>query len=140
MQFFNSILMFVGRFCISVIFILSACLKVNDYEATFELMSSKGLIMIPLLLYGAAALEFLGGVALLLGCKTRLMAVLLLIFLVPVTYLFHDFWILEGSSRQMQMILFTKNLAIFGGLIYIVATGGGFCSVDALLGKIKKKV
>lgn len=140
MKLINSILMFIGRFCISIIFILQAIVKVTDYGETSELMASKGFVAIPLLLYGAALLELFGGLALLLGCKTRVMAVLLLLFLIPVTYLFHDFWIIEGADRQTQMILFAKNLAIFGGLIYIITSGPGGCSIDALMKKKKPPV
>lgn len=136
----EKILMLLGRFSISIVFLLSAVLKVVDYDSTAELMASKGMVIIPFFLYGAAILEFMGGISLLIGCRTRLGAGFLLIFLVPVTYIFHDFWILEGAARQMQMILFAKNLAIFGGLLYIISCGGGICSVDDLFSRNKNKM
>lgn len=102
-------------------------------------MAFKGMTNIPLYLYGAATIEAIGGLFLFFGCKARLGAILLLVFIVPVTYIFHDFWILEGADRQMQMILFSKNLAIFGGLLYILSCGSGDCSVDAMLRSYQKK-
>ncbi len=67
---------------------------------------------------------------LLLGFKARVGAVLLIIFLIPATLIFHNFWAFEGMERQMQMIMFMKNLAILGGLLLVLGLGPGPISVD----------
>jgi putative oxidoreductase len=121
-----SIGMLLGRICISAIFILAAIGKIMDYEGTSQYMASKGLTMIPIFLYGAAIVELIGGLMVLIGFKTRIGAVILLLFLIPTTLIFHDFWnVSEALARQLQMIIFMKNLAIFGGLLYIVCAGPG---------------
>jgi uncharacterized membrane protein YphA (DoxX/SURF4 family) len=61
----------------------------------------------------------------LLGYKTRLGAILLILFLIPTTLVFHtDF------SKEMQVIAFLKNLAIIGGLLMVVYAGAGPISLD----------
>lgn len=127
-----SIGMLLGRICLSAIFILAAIGKLMDYEGTAQYMASKGLTMIPVFLYGAAIVELIGGLMILFGFKARIGAVILLLYLIPTTLIFHDFWnVSDAIMRQIQMIMFLKNLAIFGGLLYIICAGPGkvaFCS------------
>ncbi len=125
-----SLYLFLGRFCLSVIFILAGLGKFMDFGGTAAHMSAEGLPMAHVLLVIAALIEVLGGFSLLLGWKTRYSAVLLLLFLLPVTYFFHDFWSLTGKEQQMEMIQFLKNLAIFGGLLYVASAGPGKYSID----------
>ncbi|MCS7271144.1 MAG: DoxX family protein, partial [Gemmataceae bacterium] len=55
---------------------------------------------------------------------------LLIVFLIPATVIFHNFWAFEGQEQQMQMIMFLKNLAILGGLLLVVGFGAGAYSLD----------
>ncbi|HYD39523.1 MAG TPA: DoxX family membrane protein [Anaeromyxobacter sp.] len=84
------------------------------------------------LLAVAIGLELAGGLSLLLGWKTRLGAVALLAFLVPVTLVFHAFWAMPAGQAQQEMIQFLKNLSIAGGVVAILAAGPGALSLDAL--------
>lgn len=94
-------------------------------------MASKGLTMVPLLLIIAALIEIIGGVALLVGFRTRIAGAILLLYLIPVTLIMHDFWNLAGPDRQQQIVEFLKNLGIFGGLFYVISVGSGRFSMDA---------
>ena len=78
-----------------------------------------------------------GGLSVLTGFKARWGALALVLFLVPVTAIFHNFWTLQGMEQQMQMIHFMKNLAIMGGLLSIVARGAGLASVDECRAKAR---
>ena len=130
-----SIAFFIGRICMSMIFILAAIGKFVDYNAVAQYMSSKGMTMVPFFLIVAAAVELIGGLSLLLGFKTRWGAALLILFLIPVTGIFHDFWMVQDpAERQMQMNEFLKNLAIWGGLFYVLAVGAGKWSLDSCCG------
>ena len=75
------------------------------------------------LLLVATMLELGGGLLLLLGIREKLGAGLLLLFLLPATFLFHQFWFIEGGARELQTIMFLKNLAIMGGLIMLMLHG-----------------
>jgi putative oxidoreductase len=80
------------------------------------LLSYSSLIMIL-----AAVFAGLGGLFVLLGIKVRLGAILLILFLIPSTVIMHAFWMYHGSMREMEMMMFLKNISIAGGL-FILAT------------------
>lgn len=122
--------MLLGRICLSAIFISAGIGKFMSYEETAAYMASAGMTQIPMFLYAAAIVEILGGLAILLGWKARWGALLLLLFLIPVSLLFHNFWALAPELAKLQMILFMKNVAIAGGLLYVAATGAGCFSID----------
>jgi len=79
----------------------------------------------------ATALEVLGAISLILGLKARWGAAALLVFLVPVTLVFHNFWAVPAQEQQMEMVNFMKNLSIAGGLLIVLGRGAGAFSVDA---------
>lgn len=138
MKFLCSFLMFFARLCIAAIFILAGVSKFMNFDETATYMASKGLTMIPLFLFGAATIEILGGLSLVFGYKTRLGAAVLLLFLIPTTLIFHDFWNVGGADRAAQQIEFLKNLAIFGGLLYVLSVGPGGCACDSGCCKAKR--
>src|SRR2546430_1542756 len=90
----------------SQIFLISGLGKVFDPSGTADQMASRGMFWIPFFLVGAIAFELLGGLALLLGYKARLAALALILYLVPVTLTFHNFWTYPPEQQRMQMIMF----------------------------------
>lgn len=115
-----------GRVLLSAIFINAGISKLGaGYAGTEAYMNSVGVpgILLPLVI----ATEILGGFAVLVGFQARIAAFLLAGFTLLAAVLFHfDF------ADQMQSILFMKNLAIAGGLLTLVANGGGALSLDNL--------
>lgn len=71
---------------------------------------------------------------LILGYKTRLAALVLISFLIPTTLISHDFWHTEGVEKNLQIALFFKNVAIAGGLLYVVGCGAGRTGIDTFCG------
>lgn len=136
-----SFLMLLGRLCIGTIFILTGIWKFLQPDPTALYMAIKGMPAISFFLYTSAIIEVLGGVLLFLGLKARWTALVLALYLIPVTIIFHNFWtpVLPLES-QLQLINFLKNLAIFGGLLYVIATGAGKVSLDYLFGTDTCKV
>lgn len=74
-------------------------------------------------------IELLGGLAILVGFKTRIVAWVLAIFTVATGLVAHTGW-----ADQMQMIQFLKNLAIAGGFLVLASSGAGAYSIDAKRG------
>ena len=72
------------------------------------------------------ALELLGGIAIILGWQTRIIALALAAFTLVAALIFHN-----NLGDQMQQIMFMKNLAITGGLLFLVAFGAGRLSIDS---------
>ncbi|SJN16101.1 DoxX family protein [Psychrobacter sp. JB385] len=113
----------IGRLLLSLIFIFSGFNKITGYAATQGYMESMGVpgMLLPLVI----ALELFGGIAILLGFKARVIAVLFVGFNIVSALLFHQFWI-DAS----QMNPFMKNIAIAGGFLMIFAHGPGAYSMD----------
>lgn len=124
-----------GRIALGAIFLLSAIGKLSNWSGTVGFAASKGVPQA--LLAGATALELLGALSLFAGFKTRWGVTALVVFLVPVTLVFHNFWAVQGPEQQQQMVHFMKNLAIAGGLLIVFAAGPGAVSVDARREKAK---
>jgi putative oxidoreductase len=90
---------------------------------------------------GNQGLLLLGGISLLAGAWTRIGSFFLLVFIVAATYYFHEFWkFADPTQRQLQTIQFMKNLAISGGLLSLIAFGGGPWSVDGWITKRREEV
>lgn len=125
----TDVTLLAARIGIALIFLLSGVGKVAGWSGAVAHAASRGVPAI--LLAGATALEILGAISLIAGWKTRWGAAALLVFLVPVTLVFHDFWAAQGAEVQLQMIQFLKNVAMGGGLLAIIGAGPGAFSVDA---------
>jgi len=114
---------------LALIFILSGFNKITGWDGTLQYMSSKGLPFTEVLLGLTILIELGGGLLIAAGWYARWAALAVFLFIIPTTLVFHNFWTFEGMERQMQMIQFLKNLAIMGGLLYVVAFGSGKFSV-----------
>jgi putative oxidoreductase len=113
----------IGRVLIATIFVVSGLNKISSFEDTAGYMDKMGVpsVLLPLVI----ALEVIGGLAIILGWKTRLMAFLLAGFTILSAIIFHgDF------ADQTNMIMFMKNIAIAGGFLFLVARGPGSYALD----------
>ena len=126
----NNVVTLAGRTLLALIFIVSGFGKITGFAGTAGYMASKGMPMAEVLLVGAIAVEFLGGLMLLLGWKARWAALAIFIFIVPATLIFHNPAGLTGQDAQNQMIQVMKNLSIMGGMLMVFAFGPGAWSLD----------
>jgi len=116
----------IGRILIAVIFVMSGLSKLGASAATQGYIASVGLPL-PLLGYVIAlAAEIGGGLLLLVGFQTRLIAALLAVFTIATAVFFHN-----NFADQNTMIHFLKNIMITGGLLQLVAFGSTSLSLDA---------
>ncbi len=121
-KFLDYVMYHLGRVLLSLIFIFSAYGKFAKWGETTAYMTSKGLPFAQYLLPVAVTLELLGGILLCINVRTRLAAIVLIAFLLPVTLQMHAFWSFDGPAQQGEQIQFLKNLAILGGLISILGS------------------
>jgi putative oxidoreductase len=126
----NGVVALLGRVFLSAIFIVSSLMHIANFKGTEAFMASQGMPTVGFFLVMAIILELIGGLMVLLGFNTKLGAAMLIVFLLPATFIFHRFWGLEDPQRQMQMINFMKNMSILGGLLVIFALGPGPKSLD----------
>lgn len=120
----------VGRILLAFIFIKSGWGKIGGFEATAGYMASKGLPMVQVLLVLTILVELGGGILLAVGFKARWAALLIALFLVPVTFIFHQYWGIPADQVMNQTNHFYKNVAIIGGMLMVFALGPGAWSVD----------
>ena len=115
----------IGRILLALMFVSAGLSKIGSYTGTQAFMDSTG---VPgALLPAVIALEVLGGLAIIAGWQTRIVAFLLAGFTLLAALLFHF-----NLADPMQGLLFWKNLSIAGGLLMLVALGAGPYSLDKL--------
>ena len=117
----------VGRVLLALIFLMSGIMKVMNFNATADVMTSVGMPMATFLLVIGIIIEIGGSLALIFGKYVRNAARALIIYTIVATLYFHmDF------SNQIQMMMFMKNLAIIGGLLAVgaIAPGCKSCKVS----------
>lgn len=116
----------VGRVLIAVIFLFSGVGKILAPAATMGYIASAGLPAPTLAYLVAIVVEVGGGVLLVLGWQTRIVAAVMAVFCVATALGFHN-----DLADQGQLINFLKNIAMTGGLLQVVAFGAGAISLDA---------
>jgi putative oxidoreductase len=121
-----------GRQLFSIIFIVASA-----RHFTPEAVASAARHGVPwpdLLVPVSGMIALVGGLSVLLGFQTRIGAGLLVVFLVPVTVMMHNFWASTDSlTYQIEQAMFLKNLTMVGGALVISYFGAGPLSLDALL-------
>lgn len=120
----------LGRILLGLIFLLSGLGKIGGFVGTAGWMTSKGLPMAEVLLAITVVIEIGASLMIIGGFKARLGAAALFLWMIPVTFLFHNFWSMPAAEQQIQMIMFMKNLGLMGGMLYIMAFGSGPMSLD----------
>lgn len=125
----NGAVIAIGRVLLSLIFIIAGFGKLTAISGTAGWFGSIGLPIPTVLAVLVGLLELVGGLAILVGFKTRIFALALAAFTIAATLIAHlDF------ADQTQFLFFQKNLAIAGGFLILAAFGPGSLSVDARRG------
>ena len=122
----------LGRIALSALFIPGGLRKLMDLGAFTASLQKQGVPFAEILAPLGAGVEFIGGVAVLIGFQVRGAALLLIVFTIIATLIAHRFWEFEGTARQMQQGQFFKNLAIIGGFLALSVSGGGRYALDRL--------
>ena len=119
----------MGRILFALIFIFSSFGHFNEHTIAFA--ASKGLPMASVLVPLSGVVELAGGLSILTGFRARAGAWLLVLFLVPVTFTFHQFWTVEDTmARQLEFATFLKNISMLGGALVVADFGSGELSLD----------
>ncbi len=120
----------IGRILMSAVFILAGIGKITGFSMEEGFVASKHLPLPAVALAIAMIIELAGGLAILVGLYTRFTAWIVFLYMIPTTFIFHNFWAMQGGDRVDNMLHFEKNLAIMGGLLLLATFGPGSMSVD----------
>jgi putative oxidoreductase len=120
----------IGRILLGLIFVIAGWGKITGFDGTVGYMVAYNVPMAQLLAVLTIIVEIGGGVLLIIGWKARWAALALFVFVLIVTPIFHGFWAVPDDQKQLQTIMFLKNLAIMGGMLYVAAFGTGSMAVE----------
>jgi putative oxidoreductase len=115
----------LGRIMLAYIFVSAGIGKIGGPAATMQFMVSGGLprSLVPELFVLSVVVELLGGLMLIAGWHAELASLIMFLWMIPVTIIFH---VSTGQTTEWE-----KNLAIMGGLLMVAALGPGGFSVPS---------
>jgi len=123
-----NILVPLGRFFYSLLFIMASLGHFS--KETIDYAGAAGVPFPAFLVPLSGVMALLGGLSILLGYKARLGAWLLILFLIPVTFMMHQFWTVTNPEFAMiDQIMFMKNLSLLGAALLITHFGSGPYSI-----------
>lgn len=120
----------VGRVTLAMIFVIMGYMKLMGFAGTVAYAAAAGVPLPEIAIVVAVLVELVGGLMILVGYKAKWAALATAVFLIPVTYYFHS-----DFSQQLNVVMFLKNLSIFGGMILLAVAGAGKYSVDHMWSK-----
>jgi putative oxidoreductase len=130
----NAHLSWISRLLLAAIFILSGFNKIPGFAGMSGFLGGKlGWPAPGLWLTLAILFELLGGLGLLLGFRTRLAALALIVFTLAATIFVHGALLssaADAAAKQDQMVNILKNIAIIGGLLKFYIDGAGRYALD----------
>ena len=115
-----------GRIFISSLFIVEAIKKFSLKEETVFYMEDYGVPEI--LFYPSLIIELIVPILLIIGYQTRISALIMFIFTIVVTIIFHN-----DFESQIQLTALLKNLSIAGGFLIIASNEPKVCTLDFYL-------
>ncbi len=120
----------IARILLMMLYVIFGWNKVVGFSGTVAYMATVG-VPLPLVTAGIALfMEFVVGLAIVVGFYTRPLALLLAIYTVGAAVIGHQFWNMVDPDRAASMINFYKNVSIAGGLLLLCITGPGSYSID----------
>jgi putative oxidoreductase len=121
----SSFIIFLARVCLALVFLVSGIHKGVWYQKAVAEFQRDNIPAIWLVLPATIGLHLIASTCLILGYQVREAALALAIFTVVATLKVHAYWRLPAEEQLGRSRILTANLAIIGGLLMLVAVGGG---------------
>ena len=129
----KGIINLIGRICLSAMILYEAYDSIYYFARTKRTMTEYGITWNQdLLLSGAIFLLVVGGIMLLIGYRTTIASIFLLIYYIPITFIIHSWWNDPVELQREAAIDFMQNMAIVGGLLLLISHGAGQYSIKRL--------
>lgn len=117
----------IARLLIGGMFLYAGIMKVTGFEGTVGYISSVNLPSPEILAVIAIIIEIVCGLLVILGYRIAKAAAALVVFTLLATIFFHT-----NTSDPVQFAMMTKNLAIIGGLLYMMTFGAGHITIESI--------
>ena|SRR5437660_6036820 len=112
----------IGRIIVGAYYISSGIRHFSGLKMMAGYAGSKGVPMPTIAVPASGALLVIGGASILLGFQPLIGAIAILLFLLPTTFMMHNFWSVKDPMQRMgEMVNFTKNWALIGYTLMLVA-------------------
>jgi putative oxidoreductase len=129
----DDIIHLLGRLALGAIFVKSGLQKLMGLGAFAASLAGRGIPASSTWAMIGATVEFVGGVLIVTGFRTREASLLMVLFVIVATGISHRFWEYADAARRLQESQFFKNLAIIGGFLLLYVAGAGRFSLDAVM-------
>ncbi len=124
----------LARILMAVLFVQGGWNKLFGGAAgTAAYMASHGIPFPNILVWGAVVVELGVGLCLMAGLFARWAALILAVYTTALGFIFHAYWLAPAADMRFERIIFFNHFSIVGGMLAIVAFGGGCLSLDALM-------
>ena len=130
MKNYQNSLNLLGRLLISALFLPAGVSKLLGFAGTVGYFNSLGIPAANVAVAVAIVVEVLGGLALIVGFQTRLVAIGMAVLTLFASITGHAFWAVPADQVFVTQLLFFKNIAVIGGLLALASAGAGKFSVD----------
>jgi uncharacterized membrane protein YphA (DoxX/SURF4 family) len=108
----------IGRIIFAGYWLMAALNHFKNLPHMSDYAKAKGTPLPKLAVAGTGVLLLAGGLSMLLGVYAPIGIILLIIFLLGVSFQMHSFWKVDDAQlKQIDMINFTKNMALIGALL-----------------------
>ena len=130
----TNFLALVARILLAFLFVQGGYYKLmGGIPGTVANMTSHGIPFPDILVWGAIAVELGGGLMLMAGLFTRWVALVIAAYTLALGLIFHAYWLAPAAEARLERIIFLNHLALIGGMLALVAFGGGCWSLDAAM-------
>jgi len=119
----------IGRILFSFIFLMTITSHFSN--PSIQHATTSGVPLASILVPLSGVIAFLGSLSIIIGYKAKIGTWLIVLFLLPVTFIMHKFWGIDNQeTMHLQMAMFMKNISILGGALIIAYFGTGTLSID----------
>ena len=143
-----------GRILFAVLFVYSGATKLFGLQATADIIAAKVAIPAVIAPYAtqletmtgmstphmlaiiAGAFEIIAGLMIAVNFAVRFFALLMILFVIAVTFYFHDFWNQAAPENGQMLMDALKNLSIIGALFMIAGYGRGPRNAEPAYGDV----
>jgi putative oxidoreductase len=109
----------IGQVLLGVFFVMSGFNHFKMKDMMAKVAKTKGVPAPNLAVLGTGTLLLLGGLSLLTGYQTFWGLTLLIVFLIPTSFMMHPFWKYSGNAKMENMRYFMSNMALTGALLLL---------------------
>jgi putative oxidoreductase len=114
-------LFLLGRIVFGGFFLYNGINHFRQREGLSQYAGAKGVPSPDLAVTSSGVAMTLGGASILTGIKPTLGAAAIVAFLAVASPKMHDFWNADESSKQNDMIHFSKNMALLGAALILMS-------------------